>query len=106
MAGLTLTTDVQEENNVNVRANIVYFLEDLCELARREKHEAYIRMVERDFPKIIDASIPLDGMGIVNVNCVRGVSVFQLECMCRPLRFRFCITSTMNMAFSFRQIAM
>jgi hypothetical protein len=30
-------------------------------------------MIERDFPKIIDYVIPLDGMGIVNVNCVRYV---------------------------------
>ncbi|KAF2675103.1 hypothetical protein BT63DRAFT_474766 [Microthyrium microscopicum] len=62
-----------EDSSINVRANIVYFLEDLVELARREKHLAYICMIERDFPKIIDAAIPLDGLGIVNVNCVRYV---------------------------------
>jgi CTD kinase subunit gamma len=62
-----------EENNINVRANIVYFLEDLVELARREKYYPYICMIERDFSKIIDHAIPLDGLGVVNVNCVRYV---------------------------------
>jgi len=62
-----------DENNINVRANIVYFLEDLVELAKREKYFPYICMIERDFPKIIDHAIPLDGLGIVNVNCVRYV---------------------------------
>jgi hypothetical protein len=56
-----------------VRANIVYFLEDLVELAKHEKHFEYLCMIERDFPKIIDAAIPLDGLGIVNVKCVRYV---------------------------------
>src|ERR1700753_2678081 len=70
----------QENNNINIRANIVYFLEDLVELARREKHYPYLCMIERDFPKIIDYAIPLDGMGIVNVNCVRYVCsrIFQI----------------------------
>lgn len=73
---------VLNENNINVRANITYFLEDLVELARREKHISYIRMVERDFGKIIDAAIPLDGLGVVNVNCVRYVSFLRVEIAC------------------------
>jgi len=43
------------------------------ELSKREKYYAYIRMIERDFPKMIDQAIPLDGLGIVNVNCVRYI---------------------------------
>jgi hypothetical protein len=37
-------------------------------------------MIERDYHRIIDAAIPLDGLGIVNVNCVRYVSssIYQI----------------------------
>jgi hypothetical protein len=41
-------------------------------------------MIERDFPKIIDAAIPLDGLGIVNTNCVRYVSATFLKLIQLP----------------------
>ena len=44
-----------ERNNMNNRANIMYFLEPFCEMATREKHEAYVEMVRRDLVRIVEA---------------------------------------------------
>jgi CTD kinase subunit gamma CTK3 len=65
------------DNNINVRANIVYFLEDLVDAAKRDKYYNYVKMIERDWGQVVDAAIPLegvDGLGIVNANAVRYVT--------------------------------
>jgi hypothetical protein len=71
------------DNNINVRANIVYFLEDLVEASRREEKKrnngrtaSYVLMIERDWKQVVDAAIPVDdekGLGVVNANAVRYV---------------------------------
>jgi CTD kinase subunit gamma len=58
---------------MNTRANIMYFLEHLCELALRESHPEYIRMIQRDILRIIDAVCPIDGSGAANIRVVRRV---------------------------------
>lgn len=58
---------------MNTRANIMYFLEHLCELALRENHPEYIRMIQRDILRIIDAVCPIDGSGAANIRVVRRV---------------------------------
>jgi len=62
-----------ERNNLNSRANIMYFMEHLCDLASREEHPEFIRMMERDILKIIDLVAPDDGSGAANVKVVRKV---------------------------------
>ncbi|KAK4986896.1 hypothetical protein LTR50_005027 [Elasticomyces elasticus] len=62
-----------ERNNMNNRANIMYFMEHLCDLAAREEHPEFIRMMERDILKIIDLVAPDDGSGAANVKVVRKV---------------------------------
>lgn len=62
-----------ERNNLNSRANIMYFMEHLCDLAAREEHPEFIRMMERDILKIIDLVAPDDGSGAANVKVVRKV---------------------------------
>jgi hypothetical protein len=57
-------------------------------------------MVERDFPRIIDDAVPLDGMGIVNVNCVRYVSLSSEYINSYADNHRYCKSFTMIMVFS------
>ncbi|PSK46126.1 hypothetical protein B9Z65_5094 [Elsinoe australis] len=62
-----------ERNNLNLRANILYFLEHLCDMAAREDYPEFIRMMERDILKIVDLVAPEDGSGAANVKVVRKV---------------------------------
>lgn len=58
---------------MNNRANIMYFLEHLCEMAARENHIGYVRMMQRDILQIVDAVAAEDGSGAANVKVVRKV---------------------------------
>lgn len=44
-------------------------------MARRENHLEFVRMVQRDILRIIDAVAPSDGTGAANVKVVRKVGV-------------------------------
>ena len=58
---------------MNNRANIMYFIEHLCDLAQKEQHNDYVRMIRRDILRVIDAVAPSDGSGAANVKVVRRV---------------------------------
>jgi CTD kinase subunit gamma len=58
---------------MNNRANIMYFLEHLCDMAAREGHHDYVRMMQRDILRVVDAVAPEDGSGAANVKVVRKV---------------------------------
>ena len=58
---------------MNIRANIMYFIEQLCEMATRENHLEFVRMIQRDIMRIVDAAAPADGSGAANVKHVRRV---------------------------------
>ena len=63
-----------ERNNMNNRANIMYFLEHFCDMAIKEHHEAYVDMVRRDMARIVEAVAPATGPGGgANVKVVRRV---------------------------------
>ncbi|KAK4546589.1 hypothetical protein LTR36_001806 [Oleoguttula mirabilis] len=64
-----------ERNNMNNRANIMYFLPSLCDTAKDKGDVGigYVRMVERDILRIVDAVAPDDGSGAANVKVVRKV---------------------------------
>ncbi|KAK1598726.1 CTD kinase subunit gamma [Colletotrichum navitas] len=62
-----------ERNNMNTRANIMYFIEHFLEMAQKEKHVDYVRMMQRDIIRIVDAVAPDDGSGAANVKVVRRV---------------------------------
>jgi CTD kinase subunit gamma len=62
-----------ERNNMNNRANIMYFLPALCDAARNQGEMGYVRMMERDILRIIDLVAPDDGSGAANVKVVRKV---------------------------------
>lgn len=66
------------QNNMNNRANIMYFIEHLCDMAQRENHLEFVRMMQRDILRVIDAVAPSDGSGAANVKVVRRVSSFFL----------------------------
>jgi len=61
------------QNNMNNRANIMYFIEHLCDASQRESHPMYIHMMRRDILRVIDAVAPSDGSGAANVKVVRRV---------------------------------
>lgn len=51
----------------------MYFLEQLCDMATREKHLGFVHMIQRDIMRIVDAAAPADGSGAANVKHVRRV---------------------------------
>lgn len=59
---------------MNTRANIMYFIEPFLDLAQRDGHADYIRMMQRDIIRVVDAVAPDDGSGAANVKVVRKVS--------------------------------
>ena len=62
-----------ERNSMNNRANIMYFIDVLCELAKRENVLEFVRMMQRDILRVVDAVVPGDGSGAANVRVVRKV---------------------------------
>ncbi|KAI0376834.1 CTD kinase subunit gamma CTK3-domain-containing protein [Hypomontagnella monticulosa] len=62
-----------EKTSMNTRANIMYFLEHLLEMASKERHNEYVRMMQRDILRVVDAVCPEDGSGAANVKVVRRV---------------------------------
>ena len=58
---------------MNNRANIMYFIEHLCDMAQRESHGEFVRMIQRDILRVVDAVAPADGSGAANVKVVRKV---------------------------------
>ncbi|KAI9712031.1 MAG: hypothetical protein M1820_001740 [Bogoriella megaspora] len=60
-------------SHMNLRANIMYFIEHLIDQSLREDHTAYITMIQRDIPRIVDAVAPADGSGNPNIKGVRKV---------------------------------
>jgi len=65
-------TDARQ-NSMNNRANIMFFIEQLCDVAQRENRLDFIRMIQRDILSIIDLAAPTDGSGAANVKVVRRV---------------------------------
>lgn len=61
---------------MNNRANIMYFIEHLCDMAQRENHLDFVRMMQRDILRVVDAVAPSDGSGAANVKVVRRVSSY------------------------------
>ncbi|KAI1487478.1 CTD kinase subunit gamma CTK3-domain-containing protein [Biscogniauxia mediterranea] len=62
-----------EKTSMNTRANIMYFIEHLLEMASKEHHNEYVRMMQRDIIRVVDAVCPEDGSGAANVKVVRKV---------------------------------
>ncbi|EEH22932.1 hypothetical protein PABG_05143 [Paracoccidioides brasiliensis Pb03] len=62
-----------EMNSMNNRANIMYFIEHLCDMASKENHLEFVRMIQRDILRVVDAVAPSDGSGAANVKHVRRV---------------------------------
>ncbi|MCJ1352687.1 MAG: hypothetical protein MMC33_002671 [Icmadophila ericetorum] len=56
-----------EKNSMNNRANIMYFIEHLCDMAHKENHVEFVRMMQKDIYRVVDAVAPSDGSGAANV---------------------------------------
>lgn len=61
------------QNNMNTRANIMYFIEHFLEMAQKDGHTDYVRFIQRDIIRVVDAVAPDDGSGAANVKVVRRV---------------------------------
>ena len=59
-----------ERNNINNRANIMYFLGVFCEMALKEGYRNWVDMIARDMPRIVNA-VAVSG---ANVKVVRRVT--------------------------------
>ncbi|KAL6704850.1 hypothetical protein ACN47E_007533 [Coniothyrium glycines] len=66
-----------ERNNMNIRANIMFFVECLCEMAVKENTErgdssamGYVRMLQRDILAVVECVVGEEG---ANVRVVRKV---------------------------------
>ncbi|KAI1866017.1 uncharacterized protein JN550_007995 [Neoarthrinium moseri] len=65
-----------ERNSMNTRANIMYFIEPFLEMAEKEGDRSctdYIRRMQRDIMRVVDAVCPEDGSGAANTKVVRKV---------------------------------
>jgi CTD kinase subunit gamma len=62
-----------ESSSLNARANIMYFIETLTSLAKQEGALEFVRMMQRDILRVVDAVVPGDGSGAANVRVVRKV---------------------------------
>lgn len=62
-----------EKTNMNTRANIMYFIEHLLEMASKDRHNDYVRRMQRDIIRVVDAVCPENGSGAANVKVVRKV---------------------------------
>lgn len=51
----------------------MYFIEHLLEMASKERHNDYVRMMQRDIIRVVDAVCPENGSGAANVKVVRKV---------------------------------
>jgi CTD kinase subunit gamma len=51
----------------------MYFIEHFLEIALREGHVGYARMLQRDIIRVVDAVAPENGSGAANVKVVRKV---------------------------------
>ncbi|KAK3322474.1 CTD kinase subunit gamma CTK3-domain-containing protein [Apodospora peruviana] len=60
-------------NNMNTRANIMYFIEHFLDMEHKEGSGDYARMIQRDIIRVVDAVAPDDGSGAANVKVVRKV---------------------------------
>jgi CTD kinase subunit gamma len=66
---------------MNTRANIMYFIEHLCDMAQQNDQLDFVRMMQRDIFRVVDAVAPSDGSGAANVKVVRRVG-----CVARKVR--------------------
>ncbi|KAI1074097.1 CTD kinase subunit gamma CTK3-domain-containing protein [Whalleya microplaca] len=62
-----------EKTSMNTRANIMYFIEHLLESASKDRQNEYVRMMQRDIIRVVDAVCPEDGSGAANVKVIRKV---------------------------------
>jgi CTD kinase subunit gamma len=65
--------DESKQNNMNTRANIMYFIEHFLDMANKDGYVDYVRMMQRDIIRVVDAVAPDDGSGAANVKVVRKV---------------------------------
>ncbi len=58
---------------MNVRVNVLYFIETLCDQSLKADYTPYVKMVQRELRVIVDAVAPDDAEGATNAETVRKV---------------------------------
>ena len=75
---------------MNNRANIMYFIGHLCDMAQRENHHNFVKMMQNDIYRVVDAVAPDDGSGAANVKVARKVHIPKIEVYCWLQHLRSC----------------
>lgn len=61
---------------MNNQVNIMYFLEQLCDVTMEEKeYRGYLNMLRRDISKMIDLTTPRTAAGQLNIRDVKKVGL-------------------------------
>lgn len=60
---------------MNVRVNVLYFIESLCEQSLKAEYPAYVKMIQRGLRLIVDAVAPNDPEGAANAETVLKVHI-------------------------------
>lgn len=63
----------QTDITMNVRVNILYFIDTLCEASQNAKYHEYIHLVQRDLKAIVSAVANEDPEGAVNLEALKKV---------------------------------
>ncbi|KAL7269940.1 hypothetical protein RUND412_007363 [Rhizina undulata] len=64
-----------KETSMNMRVNMLYFIEHLCEVSVKVEYEGYIKMVRRDLLQIVDCVVPDDPDSASNISAMRKVVI-------------------------------
>ncbi|EEB06110.1 domain kinase I gamma subunit [Schizosaccharomyces japonicus yFS275] len=66
--------EAMESGTFNMRVNIMYFLETLCDMCRQNNIEgSYVEMIGRDIAKLVGSVVPPGQVGAANAPEVRKV---------------------------------
>lgn len=63
----------------------MYFIEHLCDMAQRENQQDFVRMMQQDILRVVDAVAPSDGSGAANVKVVRRVGLNHMRSIIKSL---------------------
>lgn len=64
---------------MNVRVNVLFFIETLCDLSKNAEYDEYIKLVQRDLKAIVAAVATESTEGAVNLEAVKKVFLPQFQ---------------------------
>ncbi|TGZ84005.1 hypothetical protein EX30DRAFT_393538 [Ascodesmis nigricans] len=68
-----LETLQSSDTSMNVRVNVLFFIETLCDLSKNAEYDEYIKLVQRDLKAIVAAVATESTEGAVNLEAVKKI---------------------------------